>query len=273
VIARTLALRVLIRTTEREQFQALRFIECNPDIVPAPARDHVIAVEPFRGRYRILEDGHERVEVLGHTAVVDHVHRRVLSLSFAAKPDAGILHAACLRRNGRRVLFAGRESAGKTTLALRLVRAGYELEGDENVFIEKDGVTARPRACRVKETSLPLLPDLADTIASAPFYVDDMGVKTFNLDPRTAGSPWRIEKGPVDCVILLQPNHGGYSSIRQLPPIAVAEILVSEMGRRENGAGPPLGAIAELVSKTKGFDLSLGDHATALRCIDRAINS
>jgi hypothetical protein len=273
VIARTLALRVLIRTTEREQFEALRFVECNPDIVAAPDPDHVITVEPFRGRHRVVEDGVDPVEVLDRPAVVDHVHRRVFSLSLAAKPDAGILHAACLRRNGRRVLFAGRESAGKTTLALRLVRAGYEFEGDENVFIEKDGVTARPRGCRVKETSLALLPDLADTIASAPFYVDETGVKTFNLDPWTLGDPWRIEKGRADCVILLQPNHGGYSSIRPLPPIAVAEMLISEMGRRESGAAPPLGAIAELVSNTKGFDLSLGDHATAIKCIDRAINS
>jgi hypothetical protein len=273
VIARTLALRVVIRTTQREAFEAVRFLACDPDIVAAPVPDHVITVEPFRDRYRILEDAVDPVDVLGELAVVDDVHRRLFQLSLAARPNAGVLHAACLRRDGRRVLLAGRESAGKTTLALRLIGAGYELEGDEHVFVEHDGVMARPRGCRVKEYSLPLLSDIAETISSAPFYTDELGLKTFNVDPRTIGGTWRIEKGRVDCVILLQPNHGGYSSIRSMPPIAVAEALVSELGRREGGVGPSLGAVAQLVSKTQGFDLSLGDHASAIRCIDQVIKN
>jgi hypothetical protein len=273
VISRTLALRVLVRTTQPEAFAALRYLACDPDIVADPVPDHVINVEPFRGRYRIIEDSVDPVEVLGEVAVVDDVHRRLFQLSLAAMPHAGVLHAACLRREGRRVLIAGRESAGKTTLALRLVRAGYELEGDEHVFIENDGVTARPRGCRVKEHALPLLSDVAAAVSSAPFYEDDGGMKTFNVDPRMIGGAWRIEKGKVDCVILLQPNHGGYSSIRPMPPIAVAETLVSELRHRETGIGPSLGAVAQLVSKTKGFDLSLGDHTSAIRCIDRALQS
>src|SRR6516164_5895852 len=95
---------------------------------------------------------------------------------------------------------------------------------------EADGVIARPRASRVKETSLALLPELAETILSAPVYTDVCGPRIFNVDPRTIGGTWRIEKGEVDRIIVLHPNHGGYSSLRSMAPTAVAQALISEVG-------------------------------------------
>lgn len=169
-------------------------------------------------------------------------------------------------------MIAGRGAAGKTTLALRLVQAGYELEGDEHAFLESDGVTARPRACRVKETSLSFLPGVANAIATAPVYIDDLGRKLFNVDPRMIGGPWRIEKGRVERIIVLQPNHGGCSSLRRLEPLALSQALISELGVREVGRGASIGAVAHLANTSKGYDLSLGDHDTAIRCIDRAID-
>jgi hypothetical protein len=271
VIARTLARRVVMRTTERAAFEAIRFLECDPEIASAPSAETTLTVEPFRGRYRIREDGNDDQEVIGTKLVVDRLHTRLLSFSLEARPQAGLLHAASLRRHGRRLLIAGRESAGKTTLALRLILAGYEFEGDEHVFVDSDETIVRPRACRVKESSLALFPEFAETIASAPFYVDDVGRKTLNVDPRMIGRPWSIEGGKVDCVIVLQPNHGGYSSLRYMQPTAVAQTLISELTIREANRGALIGAVAAMVSRAKGFDLSLGDHETAVKCIDRAV--
>jgi hypothetical protein len=272
VIARTLARRVVMRATEQEAFEAIRFLDCDPEIAVEPAAEYVLSIEPFRGRYRVLEEGMAVEEVLGTRSVTDYLHSRIFIHSLEARPHAAVLHAASLRHRGRRVLIAGTETAGKTTLALRLVRAGYDLEGDEHVFLEGDGVIARPRACRVKESSLALLSDVAEAIASAPLYVDDFGQKVFNVDPRAIGGSWRIEKGEVDCVIVLRPNHGGYSSLRPMLPIAVAQALVSEMGLREISRGASIGAVAALVNRAKGFDLSLGDHETAVRCVERALD-
>jgi hypothetical protein len=273
VTARTLSRRIVIRTTEQDVFKAVQFLECNPEIGAEPMADSVLTTEPFRGRYCIVEEGREVKEVFGLRSVVDHLHGRLFSFSLQARPLAGVLHAASLRRGSQRVLLAGSQAAGKTTLALRLIRAGYDLEGDEHVFLERDCVIARPRACRVKETSLALLPPgIAEVIASAPAYVDDHGAVTFNVDPRMIGGSWHIEKGNVDCVIVLQPNHGGYSSLRRMPPMMVAQALISELGMRETDRGASIGAIAALVSRAKGFDLSLGDHASAVKCVDRALD-
>jgi hypothetical protein len=210
--------------------------------------------------------------VLGLGSVVDHLHARLMSLSFKARPRAGVLHAATLRRGHRRVLIAGRQAAGKTTLALRLVQAGYDLEGDEHVFVENDGVIARPRACRVKETSLPLLPGAAETIVASPFCIDYYGRRTFNVDPRAIGGSWQIAKGSADCIIVLQPNHGGYSSLRPMNSLALSHALISELGPPEIDRGASVGAIARLASVSKGYDLSLGDHEAAIKCIERALD-
>ena len=84
---------------------------------------------------------------------------------------------------GRRLLLAGSTSAGKTTLALRLTQSGFEIEGDEHVLIDRAGVIARPRGCRVKTNALPLLPDMAKVTTAAPSYTDVFNGKIFNVDP------------------------------------------------------------------------------------------
>jgi hypothetical protein len=272
VISSTLTQRVAIRTSERTIFDTIRFLACDPEIVPAQKETSELIVEAFRGRYRISEEGKNDTEVIGPAALLDYLNYRVTSLSFQAKPHAGILHAALLRRGSRRLLITGCAAAGKTTLALRLVQAGYELEGDEHVFVEDDGVTARPRACRVKETSLSVLPGVAKAIATAPVYVDHCGRRFFSVDPRMIGGSWRIEKGLVERIIVLQPNHGGYSSLRRLQPLALSQALLSEFALRDAGRGASIGTLVRLVNASKGYDLSLGDHDTAIKCIDRALD-
>jgi hypothetical protein len=259
-------------TTERAAFEAIRFLECSPEIPGNLAADLVLSIESFRGRYRLLEERQEIGQFLDTRSLVDHLHARLFAYSLHDRPRSGIVHAALLRHRGRRVLLAGSRGAGKTTLVLQLIRAGYDFEGDEHVFVEPDGVIARPRASRVKEASLALLPELAEIILSTPVYVDVCGPKIFNVDPRTVGGTWRIEKGEVDRVIVLHPNHGGYSSLRPMPPMAVAQALISEVGMRGIDRGTPIAAIAKMVSRAKGFDLSLGEHDGAVRCIDRALS-
>jgi hypothetical protein len=273
VIARTLGRRIVITTTEREAFDAIRFLDCEPEIPCAPPIECVQMIEPRpAGGYCIRGTPPDVEEVPDLKSLIDRLHSRLFTYSLADRPQAGVLHAASLRQRGRRVLIAGAEGSGKTTLALHLVRSGYDLEGDEHVFLEPDGVIARPRACRVKEASLALLPLAADVISGAPCYVDELGRRTFNVDPRMIGGSWRIEKGEVACVIVLQPKHNGSSSLTSASPLALAQALVSEMGLREAGRGASIREVAALVSGAPGFQLSLGDHRSAVECVNRALD-
>jgi hypothetical protein len=273
VIARTLARRIKLRTTDSAVFKAIRFLECDPEIDETTADDRVFTVEPFRGRYCISEDCKPAAEVLDIKSAVDRLHSKLFLQSIADRPEAGLLHAAALRKGPQRILLVGTEAAGKTSLTLRLAQSGFVVEGDEHVFVEEDGVIARPRACRVKETSLALLPTIAASIAAAPVYVDEYGRRTFNVDPRRIDGTWHIAKGAVAAIVVLQPNHGGYSSLRPMAPLAVAQAMMSELGLRETGRSASISAVAGVVGSAKVYDLSLGDYDTALPCVLRALDA
>ena len=128
--------------------------------------------------------------------MTETLHAKLMLLSLAEFPTAPIIHAASLRRGGRRILLVGPKGGGKTVLTLYLIQQGYEIEGDENVFVTPDGVIARPRGLRVKESASAFLPHLTEIFADAPYYQTDPGVRIYNLDPRQAGAGyWRIEAG------------------------------------------------------------------------------
>jgi hypothetical protein len=260
-----------LQTSESDVFNAIRYLACDPDIVGPPPQDVEVVIKSFRDHYQILENGAVIDCVNNAREVVEHLHVHLFRHSIEERPEAVLLHAACMRRNGRRLLLGGPKGAGKTTFALHLIQSDYQLEGDEHVLCSGANVVARPRACRVKASALPILPELASIIAAAPSYTDDSNSIIFNVEPTMLGSAWRIEPGPVDFVIVLQPNHGGTSSIRHLPPLALVQLLMPETGLPQTGRGAAIAAIAALARHAKAFHLSLGDPAEALNCLEHVI--
>ena len=269
VVSRTLDRRIRLRTLNPSVFESLRFLECTPDIVGPAPRDVVISIEPFRGYLRIIENGILIKEALGPPSVLQFLHVHLFACSIDDRPRSPLIHAACLRRGGRRLLLTGLKDAGKTTLTLRLIAAGFDIEADEHVFVTGAGVIARPRGCRVKEAALQHFPEVADVIAAAPFYQHATIGRIFNVDPRALGSAWRIEEGSIDHVIVLQPNHRGQSSIRPMQPSNLVRMLMREIGLRENGRGSAVAALAPMAGRTRAFDMSLGELKSAVRCVER----
>jgi hypothetical protein len=270
VIARTLSRRIELLTSDVRVFQALQYLQCDPEIVGRTVEQLTISVEPYRGYYRIFEDGELLWEEMTPRAVMEALHARLFALSLEDYPTSPLLHAASLRRGGRRFLLVGNKGTGKTTLTLRLIQEGYEIEGDENVFVTSEGVIARPRGLRVKDSVVKVMPGIAQILGSTPSYTDKLGQRVYNLDPRLAGATsWRIEPGEVEAVVVLRPNHGGYSSLRPLPLLALVREVILETGLHETERGKAISALTRAIGSSKGFDLSLGDHAGALASISR----
>ncbi len=271
MIARTLQRRIVLRTEDAQVYSALRYLECAPEVAGDAPRELEIRIEPYRGYYRILEQEVAVCELLTAEDITNHLHRRLFGLAIEERPKDLLLHAASLRRNGRRLLMVGTEGAGKTTLTLRLMLGGYDIEGDENVFVDTNGVIARPRGMRVKEGTLAQLPQVADRIAQAPHMVDGNGRKIYNLDPRFLGGRWQIQPGTVDIILLLHANHGGASSIRPLSPITAGREIMAEIGFPTLGRGRAVAALAGLTGRARSFDVSLGESTQAVGLIDRVL--
>jgi hypothetical protein len=260
---------ITLSTHDADVFQALRYLECDPEL-PGEAHLAAISVEPYRSYYRIVQDGEVLREQMTPQGVCETLHAELMLRSLADFPNSPLIHAASVRRNRRRILLVGPKGGGKTILTLHLIRAGYEVECDENVFVTPEGVVARPRGLRVKQSSIALLPHLAKAFEDSAYYQDGGGVRVYNLDPRRAGAPiWRIEKGRVDGVVLIHPNHGGYSSIRPVSALNLVREVMMECGLPETERGAAVGAITQVIGRARGFDLSLGEIQGAVACIDR----
>ncbi len=270
MIARNWGRRATLSTSDPAVYQALRYLECDPEIDGAPSQQLAFSVEPYRSYYRIFQDGELLREQITAQGVGETLHAELTLLSLADFPDAPLIHAASLRRGGRRILLVGIKGGGKTTLALHLIRAGYAIEGDENVFVTSAGVVARPRGLRVKESATPFLPHLAAALAVAGYYQSAPGMRIYNLDPRRAGAvTWRIEQGRVDAVVLIRPNHGGFSSLRPITALNLVREVMPECGLPQTGRGAAVAAIASVIGNARGFDLSLGDLAGAVAEMER----
>lgn len=250
---------------------ALAYLACDPEVSGPQPLESVVEVVPAGRHWRIVEKGHADKETLGVEDTLAELHGRLFDRSLSDRPAAPILHAASLVRGNRRVLLVGRKGAGKTTLTLRLAARGFTLESDENVFITPAGVAARPRGCRIKEASLPLLPEIRTAVEASPFIVDYRGARIFNFDPRTAGIGWSVHEGPVDAILLLRANHGGLSSLREIPSMAMVRGLMSEVALQPGQQVRAMSQVARLASSSARFDLSLGGVDEAIALVEKLI--
>jgi hypothetical protein len=260
---------VRLRTDHHEVFEALRFLECDPEICGGGDGDIVFSIEATNLRYQILARGSLVDQYASPQAVAASLYERLTMLSLSDFPLAPLIHAASLRRGGRRVVLVGPKGGGKTTLALRLIDEGYEIEGDENVFVTGDHVVARPRALRVKASAIEVMPSLAETLHLVPHYENGGSERIYNLDPRKAGAAfWRIERGPVEFIVLIRPNHHGYSSLHPMTPLQLAREVIAESAFRVSDRGRAIADIAKVVGGARGFELCLGNLDQAISCLN-----
>ena len=166
----------------------------------------------------------QRPELLGACLL----NTLILNLCIAA--GLGMLHASCLQRGGRVLLLVAPHNAGKSTTALRLVLAGWQLVTDSMVFLQR-----RDRELlllgfpvgRIKLRSdvvdqFPQVGHLlqAEQVRSETKYAVDLGRCPWAGVSREAVVPRAIE------LCLLQRRPGPASSLEPVSSQAVVEALM-----------------------------------------------
>ena len=92
-----------------------------------------LAADPIRADLALLRPQPPHFELCVHLAVVFH---KLLFLL-----DRVVLHAAAIRLGGHVSVFVGDRGAGKSTIALRLSRAGGTVLGEDHVILKRAGAT------------------------------------------------------------------------------------------------------------------------------------
>jgi hypothetical protein len=186
--------------------------------------------------------------------ITEHV---VLKIS----PDIA-LHAACLVSGGKGLLVSGQPGAGKTTLAIHLMEAGFEYAADDIVLIAPDGrATGVLFAPAVKQGAWAMINELRPDLGNSAVHIrpDGKRVRYLNV-PRTAHS------GSVSV--------GWIVFLRRAPDIPTKLVPLGQLDtirRLIDGSHAPDGkltyqgfhAIKRTLADAKSFELQYSDAAQA----------
>jgi len=222
---------------------------------PMPARRAMsYRIDAGDDGYRVFEEGDALATAPTVEDARDEIYVRMHRRAFEFASLAGWvrLHCVTLDVDDRRVLIAGPSGIGKTTLALRLLADGLDVQGDESALVRAGGSIAVPRAFHVKEGSRPLVPELADLIDRQP-HLHDVRL----LDPRLVRTRWSLREAPVDHVVVLERGDG---PVRCAPADAgdVLEVLVREAFLVTESKSTLVGTLAA-VARRGGHRLTVGD--------------
>lgn len=183
-----------------------------------------------------------------------------LSQSHPASP---LIHGASVIVGGRRFVITGDKGAGKTTLMLALLRAGHDVEGDEHVVLEPDGVIARPRTLRVKPGSLRVVSGLPQGIERTPTIDIWEGGFIHSISPAIFGRPWTVRHGRLDGIVFIAPNHGGRSVVARVPADDAFQRLMRTVIFPGKSILSETVRVRRLVAEAPAFELRLGDLTQA----------
>jgi hypothetical protein len=204
--------RIGVRTANRDLLRRLLSVFC---VVDQGACDNDLVVEATMLDEQVLFRGEDsrisrcEVEALAPT-IKAHLSERLI------RSDRWVfsLHAATLVRNGAGLLLCGQPGAGKSTLTLQLVDAGFSYAGDDVALVGADGtICGIPFALTVKEGSWDLLSRLhGDRYDATHCRSDGVRVRYIpipNAQNQCVSASWivflnRVASGPEELIAIDQ---------------------------------------------------------------------
>lgn len=261
-----------IRTNAQDLFERLAYIIQRADQSAVPITQHsTITVEQSGEEYRINDEtGAVDVELSVITAL-EALFARLYRRALESVPDHIRLHTASGLHKDRAFLMVGPKRAGKTTLALKLLFAGFDMTGDEIVLLRDGKVTAFPRKFYVRDTSLPLLPPLPPVPGHTPFTNSPTEGRLIALDPTRFGRPWKIVPSPVSTILYLEPNHGARTVAVRCPKVDMVRHVMPESTPPASARPGWIGDLCGMVDRAEAYTVRIGELDSAVREIGRIL--
>jgi hypothetical protein len=242
-------------------------------LVPRPAQSFPVSrhhrLEARRvegGGYGLHENGRPRGRQPDAVATARTLYWRMHELVLDAVPDFSRMHAGCASFGGRRLLAAGPPYSGKSTLMARLLYEGFDVHCDDLVLLQGGEVLPYPRRFFVRRAAAPLIPQLV-TRPGETFGWAGWEPGSLALDPLALGLEWRIERAPVDVVLLLERDVGGPARLDPCPKYAMAERLMFHSSPPAGGPGEWARDVCALLDRAECFVLRSGDLEASVSAV------
>ena len=213
---------------------------------------------------RITDNGASREVLIERGRVMPSIEREINQYLVNTLGDQSLLHASCVARRNRAIVFPATAGSGKTTLAAGLVERGCGYLTDELVILHKrsSSVVPFPKAMSLKEGSFRLF---------GQFGPDPTGPehdRVWYLDPERLRPGCVVKKPtPIGWVVLPHYEAGAKTRIK---PLTVGETVLGLFENTVNIARHKqkgLDRLIKIAKKAPGHRLVFGDLDKACEAI------
>jgi hypothetical protein len=239
----------------REVFAALGSTE---------APDHRLAIRELGGLIFIYDsDGGGCARA--REAWIPEVKARLTARVLQSTTTGFLAHAALLSRGGQGVLICGDPGAGKTTLSVSLLLAGFGYHSDDIVWISEGGeAVGAPFAPAIKAGGWPLLDEMAGGVATSKTYLRSDGQQVRYLSLPAAGGQVPLRIGSV----LLLARGEGNARVETVTPLEVlTAVLGSSYAVRGAISAAGLKALADVIGEARIGRLCFSDWRDGRRLV------
>ncbi|MFC3321589.1 PqqD family peptide modification chaperone [Mesorhizobium cantuariense] len=181
------------------------------------------------------------------------------------------LHAAALFRNERIVLLCGNPGAGKTTLTLALVHAGFGFVADDVTLLDSRGHgVGLPFAPAVKAGAWPLLAEYCPDLDAVPVCRRPDRRRVRFAVPE-AFVPLPPAPLPIGCVVLLRRGRDSKASLEPVDPThALRGLLNGALAPGGELSGTAFDVLIQLIASAETYRLTYSRLDDAVQLITKA---
>ena len=122
---------------------------------------------------------------------------------------------------------------------------------------------------RVKESSISLVPALADLVESSPGFENWDGSFIYSVPPKTEKVEWELAPFSIDHFIHLSANHGGPTEFSNVSTEQTFQNAMQQCYLPENHQGVGLAALYQAASRAHRWQMKMGNLDQAVGFLNR----
>jgi hypothetical protein len=209
------------------------------------------------------DDGSEDCE-LSEMTVIEQLFKRMHRLALANLPDHIRLRAITGNQDGQAFLIAGPKCSGKTTLAVRLMLAGFDICGDELALLFDGRAVAFPRRFLVRGDCVEFLPQLNVCEEFAAFRANPARETLIGIDPTRLGKSWRVVPLEVLAFFFLEPNYGARTTIEPCGKLEMLRHIIPQCSLPRSKRANWIGDLGRTIDNASTFMVRIGELDSAV---------